>query len=329
MVDSVCVFCVTSIALAMGSFVCTLAEGKYHIGVGALVNSLHAAGFRGWFYCGYRGKLPDWFKTHKELFKGRRLMEVDGIHVVYVPLETDIHFTNYKPQFMLDILDELGSKAQRIFYFDPDIVVKCRMQMLEWWCRDGVALCEGSMGNMPDRHPLRIGWREWLKSQGYSSFVPRDKYFNAGFVGVENTNTEVLKMWQRIIEQIGQANGTLDKLVVSSRDNIFYIPDEYALNMALMCSVVNVNSSGLEGMDFKPQGNLLSHYGGRPKPWDRHFIRGALKGQCPTLGARLFAKMLVRPLRVMPQFHVLLLRFRITLAAQISRFIKQTQYACN
>ena len=76
----------------MSQIVCTLFEGHYHYGVGALINSLHASGFKGRMICGHRGSEPSWANAARQLR--------DGIEVSFVPVGTNVHFSNYKPQFL-------------------------------------------------------------------------------------------------------------------------------------------------------------------------------------------------------------------------------------
>jgi hypothetical protein len=306
-----------------------LAEGDYHLGVGALANSLHKSGFRGKFFCGYRGKLPHWFRKDMGGVEDSGIMQADGMEVIYVPLETTMHFTNFKPRFMLNLLGGMAQNANKIYYIDPDIVVKCSLKTLERWSNDGVALCQGSMGFLPRRHPLRIGWLEWLQTWMPATFVERDSYYNAGFVGIERKSAHFLKLWENIIGQVSNAISTNKKLTIGNRDDIFYIPDEYALNMALMCMDIPVNASGREGMDFCPQGNLLSHAGGAFKAWRTKFILQALRGTAPVIGARLFGKNLTKPIQVFSDKDRRWFEFRLNVAANISRFVKPKEFRWN
>src|SRR5690348_11876699 len=114
----------------MSAIVCTLFEGAYHYGVGALANSLYAAGYRGSMWVGYRGALPPWARGAGQ---GRGCWEV--------PVDA-------------------------LFYFDPDITNRGPWRFYEEWVSHGVALCEDVYPVFPADHPWRAAWREFAERNG-------------------------------------------------------------------------------------------------------------------------------------------------------------------
>ena len=106
----------------MISSVCTLFEGHYHYGVATLSNSLYSHGFRGTIYVGYRGELPIWILKGKKESIGKwkdaiTLLPIEGLELVFLPFTTSYSLTNYKPDFMLAILERHCPEADCLFYF--------------------------------------------------------------------------------------------------------------------------------------------------------------------------------------------------------------------
>src|SRR5436853_3964611 len=123
--------------------ICTLYEGSYHLGLGALLNSLYAKGFRGHFYAGYRGDVPPWAADNVRKNGAGWLFNVgDDCTLHFVPLTTSWHFNNYKPQFLLELMEKHCPHEEKFFFFDPDIVVRARWDFFEQWVSHGIALCE-------------------------------------------------------------------------------------------------------------------------------------------------------------------------------------------
>ena len=296
--------------------VCTLFEGDYHLGVAALVNSLHAAGFRGQVFCGLRGPYPAWAGSAAH-------RNCDGIEIVFLPLDTGIHFALHKPAFLLDLWCGPAAAVDTLYYFDPDIVVKCPWETLERWGTGGVALCEDVNPSLPARHPLRLGWIEFLARHNLPTTVDRERYYNSGFVAVPASLRPVLERWRDLVALVGADNGSLQSIKHGSGHALFHTPDQDALNLALMTLAVPVNAVGPEGMDFVPGGNYLSHAIGARKPWRGGFVRQALRGYPPSLAAKNFLRHIDRPIPVFRAGRRRRLLTALRLAAFLGRFYRR------
>ena len=133
--------------------VCTLFEGDFHYGVAALANSIIRRGFRGLIWVGHRGALPAWTNGLLKLPNG--LFEVGGAVLGFEEIATKTHFTQFKPEFMATLFRK-GIAKKFLWYFDPDITVRCSWNFFEQWVEFGVGLCEDvTMGTMPSTHPIR------------------------------------------------------------------------------------------------------------------------------------------------------------------------------
>ncbi len=295
--------------------VCTLFEGHYHLGVGALINSLHASGFTGSIICGHRGAEPAWANDARKLG--------GGMDISFVRVTSDIHFTHYKPEFMRRCWTDHCPEAEQLYYFDPDIVVKAPWSVLARWAADGLALCEDVNGYLPARHPYRLAWGDFLVSQGLAVVRPLDRYYNAGFLGLPRSQERVLDLWSQIIGCAEKALGSLSKIKFDQPNALLHTPDQDALNMALMASDVPINGCGPEGMDFANGGHLLSHAIGGRKPWRGGFLRDALRGKPPGAAQKSFFLFADSPLRLFPSSQLARLRLSLRSGALLGRMYRR------
>lgn len=295
--------------------ICTLFEGHYHLGVGALINSLHAAGCQGVILCGHRGPEPAWADDARAL-RG-------GLRVRFVPVEAEVHFTHYKPAFMQACWDQHCPDADQLYYFDPDIVVKAPWNVLSRWAADGVAVCEDVNGYLPARHPYRLAWGDFLEERGLRVLRPLDRYYNAGFVGLPRRHRGLLPLWERILADAAQTLGALSQIKFAQPTALFHTPDQDALNLALMASEVPLNSTGPEGMDFAVGGHLLSHAIGGRKPWRGGFLREALRGHPPGAAQKSFFRFAQSPLRLFSTARLARLRLSLQTSALLGRMYRR------
>jgi hypothetical protein len=294
--------------------VCTLFEGDYDRGAAALINSLHRSGFDGRVVCGHRGTAPSWAVD---------VARLGPITVEFVQMEHPHHLTYQKAQILERVIQESGDDLESVYYLDPDIVVKCDWPILRRWAQDGIALVTDVNGNIPERHPTRLIWRDWMADNGFTVRRELSSYYNAGFIGLPPSMAHVLSVWQQMIMKVEDHLGQLDTIKAQTQDGLFTTGDQDTLNMALETCLTPINAAGPEGMDFAHGGALLSHAIGTPKPWQARPLRAALQGQAPSIAHRMYLKYLDGPLQGLPARQANRLRAETRLAGMVGRVYRR------
>ena len=274
----------------MNSVVCTLFEGHYHYGVAALINSLSKHGFKGDFYAGYRGALPPWAQGKKsDIFGWKDCTTVrvsNDVQVHFLPLNTNYHFCNYKPDFVIELRNYLDENVSGVFYFDPDIVIKCRWSFYEEWLKIGVPLVHEITNNdMPTSHPVRKMWTKMINDQGLEVKTDLRSYLNSGFWAVKKNDIQFAQLFKKFVEvsETDYKMNLTDFSFELDRTNPFFAKDQDAFNIAAMCTDVELSEYGPEGMDLVLGGMLMSHAIGTPKPWKKPYFKHFLNGSPPTM----------------------------------------------
>lgn len=307
----------------MNTAVCTLFEKDYHLGTGALVNSLFDYGFRGVFWAGYRGDLPPWASNVRMNGEYAELKVANDCHIRFVPLETEKHFAYYKPDFMLEILERLCPQAEAVCYFDPDITIKSAWPFFEEWIRHGIAVCEDVNHYMPDDHPVRLAWKTYAADHDLEPWRVLHRYFNSGFVGLKRSDQQFLRIWKKLIDLRARDGADLTRFQSLSYEYPYMLNDQDAFNLALMIERQPLSTVGPEGMDFVPGGQIMSHAAGAGarKPWKKSMAKSALSGVAPTMADKRYWEYAEWPIRLYPHQYVRLKKLDIKLGAAIGRFI--------
>jgi hypothetical protein len=306
---------------ASAESICTLFEGDYHFGLAAFINSLVRAGYSGTVWVGYRGTLPPWIHQLKPLdSQGREYMVADQVRLVFLLLETTIHFTSYKPQFMLDLLQDQARDCSYLWYFDPDIFLRCKWSFFSDWQRYGIALCEDIVMNaVRENSPLRHKWMEVAGGIGLGTPRALNHYFNGGMVGLSPAHASFLTLWNRFIQLGETAGGNIQQILSGSRALPFYILDQDALNMAAMYTEHPLSTMGPEAMGFETGGFTMYHTVG-PKPWKGSLLRRALDGRPPTNAFRFFFTQVSSPIQAYSPWRLRSKQLACSIATFIGRF---------
>ena len=309
----------------MKASVCTLFEGHYHHGVAVLVNSLHAHGFRGTVWAGYRGALPPWAGAAREAGTFSEMKVGDGVAIRFVPLTTTEHLTNYKATFLIEVMERHEPTAAAVFYFDPDIVVVGRWGFYEDWIECGVALCEDVNSPKPETHPIRGAWRKFGAAHGLALSARTASYVNAGFIGTSRSALPFLRTWNAVLDLLKREHDVGSILNWEGKDRTFpfFRPDQDALNMAIEASPIPLSVVGKDGMGFNGGGYIMFHALGAPKPWRKNFVIEALKGWPPTSADKAFVSAAAGPIAPYAAGELARKRGALLIAGAICRLVRK------
>ena len=304
------------------STICTVFEGHYHKGVAALVNSLIAHGYEGIVWAAYKGYLPPWADGATQ--EGGVAIKAinDKLSVHFVRLADTVFLPYCKPDFMLDVLENKMPNVEKIFFFDCDIIVKCRFSYFEEWVENGVALCEDVNSPLPTSHPLRFQWKHYFEKHGILVENRDNYYVNGGFIGLKQADKDILEKW-RLVQDIMRAELKDIKTVgFKDRTNPFHRTDQDALNIAKDIADCTYSIADATAMDLQNYGYIMSHAVGEQKPWQKNWLLFVIKhGQRPTMTDRVFMNYIDTPLSIFSQKERFMKRWNMKLASALGRVL--------
>jgi hypothetical protein len=322
----------------MTAAICTLFEGDYHYGVAALSNSLYNKGFRGTIYVGYRGKLPEWATGGESILlskwaKSTLLTLSKDFRICFLLLDTDYSLTNYKPNFIIDLLEYTSENIESIYYFDPDIVISKPWSYYREWIQCGLALCEDINSPLSEFHPRRVVWRNYFRKYNITLTFKNSIYVNGGFIGVKRSDIEFLKIWKDVQDYMAEEIGGLENSIFSNQSynstipkrdgfQIFDKSDQDALNAAIEVYNGNISFLGLESMGFKSGEHLMLHALGSPKPWNTNLLLRALNGRPPRIVDEYYWKKPHHPILAHTRIHITIKKISLYLSKMIGRFYR-------
>ena len=299
---------------------CTLYSGHYHLGVGALANSLYRSGFRGKICVGYQPPLPPWAAGARSI-GGKALLEVaPAFTIEFIPWRSQGNMSLEKPRFLLHVLDEAAPRALGVLHFDADIVVNASWDFFERWLDQGIALClDAGYPLVPALHPWRRDWKTLAAAEGH---VCRDLdyYANSGFVGIPRQYREFAICWAALIARYVSLNPQMcNRVKFNAREHAF-TGDQDMLNAAMMATHAPLSIIGRDAMDFVPGGFLMSHAIDDLKPWQRNYVLSALGGRPPVAAEKAYWRYTDFPIRLFTPLRSAMTKSALTAASALGRF---------
>ncbi len=212
--------------------------------------------------------------------------------------------------------------TERLFYFDPDVVIKTDWSFLESWATKGVALClDNCFQLMPYNHPWRHEWIKIGERIGLSLKTQQNFYCNAGFLASPDSMFPFLELWTDLTDSYRDSDGDVATMKKVSRTSAV-VGDQDLLNAAMMYTDVPLSIIGPEGMDFGGGGYLMSHAVYNIKPWKRRFLAELIRsGNIPSSADKEFMKNISSPIKVFPVGEERFKKVDMKLASVLGRLI--------
>ena len=254
------------------------------------------------------------------------------VKLVFLRQETAAHFTNHKPDFLLQV-EALARDSDAVIYLDPDIVFNGAWSYVEEWLSCGVALCEDVNSPLSENHPRRIGWRRAFHPLGFDLRFRGTELANGGCVGLLWEHRGLLTTWSRFLAHIAKTLGGADIAGIGGGRTLpgphgfadcFGNTDQDALNAALEAHPeIPLSFLGLQAMGFQAGRALLPHALGPAKPWRRQYVREALGGLPPTAVDRAFWQQIEGPIRPFSPAQISARRLQMRIGSALGRFIRR------
>jgi len=305
--------------------VCTLWEGDYHKGLGALANSLIEAGYRGTIWAGHRGALPAWASPYLKDGRSAVFHATATVKIVFVEVETDLHLAHFKPLWMKEVLALRDPGATGVVYFDPDIFLLAPWAFFEEWVEFGVAVCEDTGTPLNPTHPRSRVWARFAADSGLTVHHPAEAYLNSGLVGLTRSAIEILDQWAHLMDQLRLRYAIPNATHQEDRVHPFHIPDQDAFTIAAMTFPGPISRIGPDGMGFSHGEWLTVHAIQTKKPWRRRLLWDYFtRGVEVERGTRFYwTRFAGGPAHVEPGWLIRLHRFLIPFVAFLSRFYRR------
>jgi hypothetical protein len=292
--------------------------GEYHYGVAALANSLVASNFTGLIHIGYQGVLPPWVKQLRSIDESTFYITKDVI-IKFEAVETEMNLAFYKPFFIKQTFDNLPS-ANKIYYFDVDIVINASWSFFSKWLDNHVCLClDNAFEYVHDNHPWRKDWKRLANVEDNFS-NPETAYVNSGFIGISRTNLHLVDKWIDLTNKFQELGGSLK--VFFQDGHLSYKGDQDLLNAAItVCPAIKLSLIGKEGMGFKQPEYLMTHALSKNKPWDKNFLKHLVKyGHKPSFPEKNFFNYCKYPINLFSKNRFRIKKFDLFLASLFGRY---------
>lgn len=296
-----------------------LYDGDYHLGVAALANSLVKSNFNGLINTAYRGPLPPWVKQLKAVDENTFCL-TNNIIIHFEKVETEIHLAYYKPYFIKETFAKYP-EADKIFYFDVDIVVSAPWSFFSNWLEEDVCLClDNSYEYVHNNHPWRKDWKRLAKVDDFF-YSPVTAYVNSGFIGIRRKSMALLDKWIELTKRFEEIGGNLKEVNQNGKSS--YKGDQDLLNAAITVSPeIELSLIGKEGMGFTQPAYLMSHAVSKVKPWKKNFLKFLIEtGHKPSHSEKDFFNYCKYPIKLFSQFGFFLKRSNLILAKFFGRYI--------